>query len=210
LPASGKNYNMDKAARIISILFHPLIMPSVGFLLLFNSGTYLAYLPFEYKKMILLIVFLCTFIIPLSILPFFLYHKIISDINMSGARERFAPLVISFILFVLCYFLLRKVPIPPDYLAFCIGCAASSFLSLLIISKWKISLHMIGIGGLTGLIIYLIIKMQVDLSFYLILTIIAAGLTGTARLFLNAHRPFEIYAGFLAGLLIIASAMFIF
>ena len=112
---------MDKAARIISILFHPLIMPSVGFLLLFNSGTYLAYLPFEYKKMILLIVFLCTFVIPLSILPFFLYHKIISDINMSGARERFAPLVINFILFVLCYFLLRKVPIPPDYPAFCLG-----------------------------------------------------------------------------------------
>ncbi len=201
---------MDKAARIISILFHPLIMPSVGFLLLFNSGTYLAYMPFEYKKIILLIVFLCTFIIPLSILPFFLYHKIIADINMSGARERFTPLLISFILFVLCYFLLRKVPIPPDYPAFCIGCAFSAFISMLIISKWKISLHMVGIGGLVGLITYLIIKMQVNLGFYLILAIIAAGLTGTARLSLNAHKPLEIYTGFLAGLLIIASAMFIF
>jgi hypothetical protein len=201
---------MDKAARIISILFHPLIIPTVGFLLLFNSGTYLAYLPFEYKKMILLIVFLCTFVIPLSILPFFLYHKIINDINMSGARERFAPLVISFILFVLCYFLLRRVPIPPDYLSFCLGCAASAFLTLLIITKWKISLHMVGIGGLVGLITYLIIKMQVNLGFYMILAIIAAGLTGTARLLLNAHKPFEIYAGFLAGHLIIGSVMFIF
>jgi hypothetical protein len=201
---------MDKAARIISILFHPLIMPSVGFLLLFNSGTYLAYLPFEYKKMILLIVFLCTFIIPLSILPFFLYHKIIDDINMTGTRERFAPLVISFILFILCYFLLRRVPIPPDYLSFCLGCAASAFLTLLVITKWRISLHMLGIGGLVGLLTYLIIKMQVNLGFYLILAIIAAGLTGTARLLLNAHEPFEIYAGFLAGFLIITSVMFIF
>ena len=185
-------------------------MPSLGFLMMFNSGTYLAYLPFEYKKMILLIVFLCTFIIPLSILPFFLYHKIISDINMPVARERFAPLVISFIFSVLCYFLLRRVPIPPDYLAFCLGCTASVFLTLVIISKWKISLHMVGIGGLAGLVSYLIIKMQVDLGFYLILIIIAAGLIGTSRLLLNAHKPFEIYTGFLVGLLIIASAMFIF
>ena len=201
---------MNKAARIISVLFHPLIMPSLGFLLLFNSGTYLAYLPFDYKKMILLVVVLCTFVIPLSIMPFFLYQKMIFDINLSQTRERFAPLVITFILFILCYLLLKRVPIPPDYLTFCLGCAASVFIVLLVSSKWKISLHMIGIGGLAGLISYLIIKMQVDLGFYLILTILAAGLTGTARLLLNAHKPSEIYAGFLAGLIIIPSVMFFF
>lgn len=201
---------MDKAARIISVLFHPLIMPTLGFLLLFNSGTFLAYLPFEYKKMILLIVFLCTFIIPLSVMPFLIYQKIIFDITMPRARERITPLVISFIFLVLCYFLLRRVPIPPDYLAFCLGCAASTLLTLLVISKWKISLHMVGIGGLAGLVTYIIIKMQVDLGLYLIIIIIAAGLTGTARLVLNAHKPFEIYSGFLAGLIIIASVMFIF
>jgi hypothetical protein len=201
---------MNKAARIISVLFHPLIMPSLGFLLLFNSGTYLAYLPFEYIKRILLVVVLCTFVIPLCMMTFFLYQKMIFDINLSQTRDRFAPLVITFILFILCYFLLKRVPIPPDYLAFCLGCAASVFVVLLVSSKWKISLHMIGIGGLAGLISYLIIKMQVDLGFYLILTIIAAGLTGTARLLLNAHKPSEIYAGFLAGLIIIPSVMFFF
>lgn len=201
---------MDKAARIISAIFHPLIMPSLGFLLLFNSGTYLAYLPYEYKKMIFLIVLLCTFIIPVSVLPFFLYQKIIFDINMTQARERIAPLVISFILLILCYFLLRRVPVPDDYLAFCLGCAASIFVVLIVMSKWKISLHMVGIGGFLGLIIYLIIKMQVNLGFYLILSILAAGLIGTARLALNAHKPVEIYTGFVGGLIIIASAMFIF
>jgi hypothetical protein len=200
---------MDKTARIISVLFHPLIMPSLGFLLLFNSGTYLAYLPFDYKKMILLIVILCTLIIPLSIIPFFLYQKLIFDINLSRVRERYVPLMISFVLFLFCYFLLKKVPIPPDYYAFCLGCAASVFIVLLVISKWKISLHMIGIGGLAGLITYLIVNMQVNLEFYLILTIIVAGLTGTARLILNAHKPFEIYTGFMVGYVIITSLMFI-
>jgi len=184
-------------------------MPSLGYLLLFNSGTYLAYLPFEYKKMILLIVFLCTFIIPLSIMPFFLYQKIILDINMTQARERHIPLVISFIMFILCYILLKKIPIPPDFNDFCLGCAASAFIVLLAVSKWKISLHMVGIGGLAGLISYLIIHMQVNLGFYLIITILAAGITGTARLLLDVHKPLEIYIGFFVGLVIVASVMFI-
>jgi hypothetical protein len=200
---------MDKTARIISVLFHPLIMPTLGFLLLFNSGTYLAYLPFDYKKMILLIVILCTFIIPLSLIPFFLYQKLIFDIHLSRTRERYIPLVISFLLFIFCYFLLKKIPVPPDYRTFCLGCAASVFVVLLVMSKWKISLHMLGIGGLAGLISYLIIQMKVNLEFYLIITIIAAGIIGTARLILNAHKPFEIYTGFLTGFLIIASVMFI-
>ena len=68
---------------------------------------------------------------------------------------------------------------------------------------------MVGIGGLTGLIIYLIIHMHVNLEFYLILTLITAGLVGTARLILEAHKPFEIYSGFLIGCTVIASVLFI-
>jgi len=200
---------MEKAAKIISVLVHPIIIPSLGFLLLFNSGTYLGYLPFDYKKMILIIVILCTFIIPLSMIPFFLYQRMIFDIQLSRSRERYIPLVVTFSLFIFCYFLLRRIPIPPDYQAFCLGCALCTLIILLAISKWKISLHMVGIGGLTGLIIYLIIHMHVNLEFYLILTLITAGLVGTARLILEAHKPFEIYSGFLIGCSVIASALFI-
>jgi hypothetical protein len=51
--------------------------------------------------------------------------------------------------------------------------------------------------------------MQVNLGFYLIITILAAGITGTARLLLDVHKPLEIYIGFLVGLVIVASVMFI-
>jgi hypothetical protein len=200
---------MEKAAKIISVLFHPIIIPSLGFLLLFNSGTYLAYLPFDYKKMILIIVVLCTFVIPLSLIPFFLYQKMIFDIQLSQSRERYIPLVLSFSLFLFCYFLLRRIPIPPDYKAFCLGCTLSVLIILLVTHRWKISLHMVGIGGLTGLIGYLIVYMQVNLEFYLILTLLVAGLVGTARLILEAHKPFEIYTGFLVGYGVITAVMFI-
>ena len=36
---------MERIARVISYIYHPLIMPTLGMLVLFNSGTYLSYLP---------------------------------------------------------------------------------------------------------------------------------------------------------------------
>ncbi len=34
------------AAHTVSVLFHPVFAPVLGLLLIFNSGTYLAYLPY--------------------------------------------------------------------------------------------------------------------------------------------------------------------
>ncbi|MBC8457671.1 MAG: phosphatase PAP2 family protein [Deltaproteobacteria bacterium] len=69
---------------------------------------------------------------------------------------------------------------------------------------------MVGLGGLTGLISFLIFSMRVNLEFYLIMTVIAAGLAGTSRLFLDAHRPSQLYAGFVLGLLTIPAVMWVY
>ncbi|KPK87532.1 MAG: hypothetical protein AMS27_02215 [Bacteroides sp. SM23_62_1] len=201
---------MKKSAQIISILFHPLLMPSLGFLILFNSGTYLSYLPAEYKKMILLIVILCTLVIPISMIPFFLYQKIIFSVQMSERRERFVPLILSFLLFLFCYYLLMRLQIPPPYKAFSLGCMVSVLAAFIITSKWKISAHMIGNGGITGLITYLIFYLQINLEIYLIIIIVVAGLTGAARMILDAHKPSEIYSGFIVGFTVISLIMLMY
>jgi membrane-associated phospholipid phosphatase len=133
----------------------------------------------------------------------------IFDIQLSQKRERYVPLVICFSLYLFCYFMLRRIQIPPDYKSFCLGCSLSVLFVLILVSKWKISLHMVGMGGMTGLIVYLIIQMQVNLEFYLIVAILVAGLVGTSRLILKAHKPFEIYSGFIAGWVVILSVMLI-
>ncbi len=189
----------DKLIKVISIVIHPLLMPAMGFLILFNSGTYLSYLPFEAKKMVFLIVALCTIIIPVSFIPFFLYQKIILNIQMNHLRDRIIPLVITFLLYLFCYYLLKRIPIPDIYHAFIFGSTIVVFLALLITFKWKISAHMIGLGGIVGLIGFVSFYLRVNLQFYLILAILAAGLTGFARLWLNAHNPAQVYAGFFLG-----------
>jgi membrane-associated phospholipid phosphatase len=73
-------------------------------------------------------------------------------------------------------------------------------LLTLITSFWKISAHQTAMGGWVAVVAVLSTKFTSEpLFYYLLLIILLSGLFGTARLYLNAHRPAEIYGGFLLG-----------
>jgi hypothetical protein len=69
---------------------------------------------------------------------------------------------------------------------------------------------MVGIGGLTGLIGFLIWSLRVDLQFLLMLAIVSAGLIGFARLQMKVHDQAQVYSGFLAGLLSVGLTMLLY
>ncbi len=80
-----------------------------------------------------------------------------------------------------------------------LGAAASVVLAIIINLKWKVSIHMIGIGGITGMFFGLSTFLLIDLRFPILISLIVAGLIGTARLSMGAHRPGQLYVGFLVG-----------
>jgi len=199
---------MKVAAKFISVIFHPLLIPVLGFLFMLNSGTYLAYSP--YKKLILIVVGLDAVIMPLLIAVCFFFIVRIFSVEMKGNTERIFLLVITLILYIFCYYSLKKVGISHTYNSFWFASIITVLLSLLITIKWKISLHMVGLGGLAGLVGFLIFSMRINLEFYLIMTLIAAGLAGTSRLLLEAHKPPQLYAGFALGLFTIPVVMLVY
>ena len=71
----------------------------------------------------------------------------------------------------------------------------------------KISLHMIGIGGFTGLFLGLSLNFGINLNTEMIAGILLAGIIGFARLKSNSHQPAEIYTGFLMGVLVMTVLM---
>ena len=194
---------MQKVSKAISFIYHPLIIPTLGMLVLFNSGTYLSYLPFDMKKWILVIVFLLTYVVPLASIPFFLYHQMINNVQMGTRKERYIPLILSLILYTFCYYMIKRISIPPIYHAFLFSSLLSVVVTVLITIKYKISIHMVGAGGLTALIGFLAFYLKVDLQFYLGTAVVLAGLTGTARIILKAHTPDEVYIGFLTGFAVV-------
>jgi membrane-associated phospholipid phosphatase len=68
---------------------------------------------------------------------------------------------------------------------------------------WKISAHSVGICGVIGFMFGFYQKYADPLLFYPILAIILlAGILMSARLYLNAHTPAQVFAGGLLGLTI--------
>ena len=71
-------------------------------------------------------------------------------------------------------------------------------LAFLITKKWKISLHMLGIGGATGSFFALNIVFG-SLYYWVIAFFFLSGLLAFSRLDLQAHNRLQVYSGFLLG-----------
>jgi hypothetical protein len=196
-----ENIRSNLFAKIISILFHPLLMPSYALIIIFNSGTHYSYLPAQAQKIIYILVFLSTFLIPISIIPFLLQLKLISAFQLKDRKDRIIPLFITAISYYFSFYLLNRLPfhVPQFIKVLVLASAILILINLLINLKWKISAHLIGIGGLLALIFIFSIIYYANLLYVLVLITVVSGITAYARLELNAHNPKQIYWGFLLG-----------
>src|SRR5512133_1691525 len=186
---------LEKPAKIVSVIFHPLLMPVYGMAIIFSAPTLFGYLPFNVKKLLLLIILVNNVLLPLSLLPFFMQRKIISSWNLSERKERNIPLIISTLLYGTTSFIIFRFPIPLFLKSFIFATLFLSVLVTLINFWWKISLHSVGAGALIGLIFILSLKMLTPLEWYLISAIIIAGLILSSRLRLNQHSPSQVWLG---------------
>jgi hypothetical protein len=190
---------LEKPAKIISIVFHPLLMPVYGMGIIFSAPTLFGYLPFNVKKLLFLIILVNNVLLPISLMPFFIQRKIISSWSLSERKERNIPLIICSILYLTTSYIIFRFPIPLFLKSFIFATAFLSLFVTLINFWWKISLHSVGAGALIALVLLLSVKMLTPLEWYLISVVIIAGLVLSSRLKLNQHHPAQVWIGVLTG-----------
>jgi hypothetical protein len=191
----------DKMARIVSVLFHPFLIPVYGLAIIFIAPTLYNYVPFEVKKLMILIILINNVLLPLSLLPFFVHHNLIKSWFMNERKDRNIPLIISTILYIVSAYIIFKFKVPFFLKSFFLAVAFLSVIATLINFWWKISLHSIGAGAILALVVILSIRMYTPLLWYVIPVIIAGGLILSSRLQLNLHNPGQVWSGFFAGIL---------
>ena len=185
--------------KLISYVFHPLLFSFLGsFLYLYLSPKHILK---EQEYIILLIVFVSTYIIPILLLALLKKVNMVTDYHLRNIEERKFPILF----FIMLSFLIGRAMVGTqiaDLLAFSFfGVAfALSFTYLLFNIKVKTSLHTLGIGGIIGFVMVMSYEYQLNFNSLLAGLFIIAGLIGVSRLALNAHRPKEIYIGFVLGL----------
>ena len=200
----------DKFAKTISILFHPILIPSWFTLILFSSNTYISLLiPIQLKYVLFTMIFITTVMFPLLFVLMMVKRKMVSDIYLRKREDRIYPFAITSIFYFLSYYLIRQLPLYDVFSLFLLGSTFLVFFSFLITFFWKISVHLMGIGGLLGGLTGLVIRLNLDFTTMIIYALIIAGLLGFARLKLNAHKPLQVYTGFLLAFFVMVTIFLI-
>lgn len=194
-------------ARFFSFLFHPVFMPLIGLFIILNSGIYSESIPADYSRFLYLIVFLCHVLLPLSLIPAMIYLKHIDNYYINEKQQRVIPLLFTSVCFYIGYYIITKFSQSILINYFLLSSAIIVFGLFLVTWLWKISLHMAGIGGLTGLIIVLSRLYHINLAIVLSTVILISGILASSRLALGAHSVTQILVGYLFGMAVMLLIM---
>ena len=126
---------------------------------------------------------------------------------MENHRERVFPLIFTLIPYAFSFYFLYKLPIPTILATFMLGAAIAVFATIVITFWWKISIHMVGIGGFAGFLMGLSYRLSLDVLFLFIVVVFLSGILATSRLMLNSHNQAQVYSGFGLGFIVLTSIM---
>ena len=186
--------------KIVSHLLHPLLFAFIGTAIyLYLTPEHLAR---EQEYILLLIVFVSTYIIPILIMGLLKRVGLIEDFQLRSIEERKFPILFFIILTFLLGRTLLNIQLS-DLLAYSFfGIAIGLSLTYLLFPfGWKTSLHTQGMGGLIGFVVILSYEFELNFTLMLAILFVLAGLVGFSRLSLKAHTPKEVYLGFAIGVI---------
>jgi hypothetical protein len=209
MPAAKRPF-ADFMAKFMSVIFHPVFMPLYGLIIIFSAPTLFGFLPLVQKKIVLLIFSTNNILLPLSLIPYLKWRKMISSWTIDDRSERVIPMAITSFFYMVTVYVVLKFNIPVFIKSFILSTSLFSFVLTVINFWWKISIHSAGAGAMTSLIFVLSIRMHTPLTPFLISAILASGLILSSRLWLNSHNPREVWFGYLAGIAGMAGFMSIF
>jgi hypothetical protein len=198
-------------SKLISWVFHPLLIPTFAFLYFFNAPCYLSLYPTEITRGLFFIILMFTFSAPL--LAFFIYLNFnkIDSLQLPSQKSRTFPLIMVAIFYAVNYIILwRMSEIVPQVISTFYLITFLVVLSNVIINfKTKISSHMLALGGFIGYTFVFHFAMNIESLVPVLVFILIAVITASSRLKLNAHTPAQIYLGFFVGLSVGLSPLFL-
>ncbi len=201
---------LARTAKAFSVLFHPIFIPLYGLLLIYNIPTLLSFMPRELKKVILVLVVADNILLPLSIVTLLYSRGTLKTIEAKERNERVLLLAFCLLMYCITAFMLLKMPVASLFKAYFLSVAIVTLASLIISIFYRISLHSVGIGGLIALMVCLIMIFNVVSMVYIAVLLLVSGAVLSSRLFLEEHKPAEVWLGLLTGTVVTGLSLLIF
>lgn len=197
---------MNTLARLVSYLFHPLLMGTYLFTLFaWFLPAALDPINASSRLLFLLLVFIITVLLPVILMSLLKVSGSIKSFRLESRSERIFPFLTIVALYGVFTYLLtvqNKIGVDHNLFKFILIMDALVLVSALITLVYKVSVHALGIMGLAGILLPLNIQSDNALLLWVTVSVVAlAGLIMSARLQLNAHTPRQVLVGALTGFL---------
>ena len=195
------NKNIIIASRVVSMVFTPFYLPTLGLFALF-SFSYLSLLPFQYKAIVIAIVYFFTILLPTLLIHIYRRHQHWNLIELGQRERRMVPYVLSILCYFTCVYIMRSLHIPHFMSSIVVAALCIQIICAIVNGWWKISTHTAAIGGVVGALVAFAAIFGFNPLPWLCITIIIAGILGTSRMILRQHSLSEVVSGFLVGVFV--------
>ena len=196
-----KEKNIILTARVLSMIFTPFYLPLVGLMALFVFS-YMNLLPWQYKLMVLGLVYIFTILLPSIFIHLYRRYQGWDLIELGTRERRMVPYVISILCYFGCYYLMTMLHIPSFMARILLAALLIQIVCAVINVWWKISTHSAAIGGVAGAIVAFSFLFSFNPNWWLCVVLVIAGMVGSSRIILRQHSLAQVLTGFLAGLVL--------
>lgn len=189
-------------AKFISVILHPLFIPVcvVWFLLYVQPYYYAGFGDWDKSKILISAILMYTFF-PLVTVGLLKALKFIDSALLKTQKDRIIPYVVCGIWYFWMWYVWHNLPdIPAVQVKFGLAIFLTSSLGLIANIYMKVSMHAMAAGVLLAFMMTLGFAQALDSALYLVIAILIAGASCTARLIASAHSQFEIYTGLIIGI----------
>lgn len=193
---------MNKIAQLISAISQPLLFPSYGMLLLFQTGNFV-YFNTQYKAYSILSVFILTAVIPFTAILILKKAKLVTSFQLEQRKERTLPYIFVILSYLATILFLYRIFMPLYVVALMVGVLISTIIIMLLNLKWKVSAHLSAIGGLSAAIVVVSYRLGINPVGLLSAAFVSAGLIATSRIQLKAHTLLQTLVGFGIGFIVL-------
>ena len=207
---SGLEKLADNISHFLSWVLVPILMPVYGILFIFRLSI-LDVIPANLQTAVTFVIAGINFFAPMLLIFLLKLIGVVQDVGLNGQKERLIPYIIT----ALCYggsaWFVASRGAPVWVAMFFCGGVVASLVNMAINFKWKISAHAAAIAGVVALLIRLQrdVAVEPQLFTWLIITVGAAGLLGSARVWLGRHTVWQVLAGYAVGFCSVFFMMYI-
>lgn len=187
-----------KIARVLSVVFSPFYTP-VWILIVLFFNSYLQMLPIEYRLFLLFTVFIFTVFIPRLGINIFRMVMSWTHMQLSHREHRHMPYLLTICSYTVCLVVLSRVNVVMFVRGVVMAAFVSQIICVFINAWWKVSTHMVGMGGMVGALIAFSNLFYFNPMWYVCALILLSGALGTSRIILRQHSLAQVIVGFIIG-----------